>query len=60
MAFLSGVATKKTTAEAVSLVDADAVQLIHVFFAQEEFIGVKSLALPSVLSNIRRPVMETV
>ena len=29
-------------------------------FAEEEFIGVKSLALPSVLVNIRRPVMETV
>ena len=29
-------------------------------FAQEEFIGVKSLALPSVLANTRRPVMETV
>ena len=29
-------------------------------FAQEDFIGVKSLALPRVLANIRRPVMETV
>lgn len=29
-------------------------------FAQEEFIGAKSLALPSVLANICRPVMGTV
>ena len=29
-------------------------------FSQEEFIGVKSLALPSVLANICRPVMGTV
>jgi len=28
-------------------------------FAQEEFIGVKSLALPSFLANICRPVMGT-
>ena len=32
----------------------------NAFFAQEDFIGVKSLAFPSVLANICRPVMGTV